>query len=66
MTTYTIQQRTQYQYEPIQEGDFDSAEAAISAMHELENNLGWRNLRIVKDDAVIECGLESDDESGDE
>jgi hypothetical protein len=62
---YIIESRTQYQYEPIPEGEFSSAEAAIAGMRELESNLGWRNLRVV--DAaghVIELGIGSlaDDE----
>ena len=46
---YSIQQHTGYQYEPILEGDFETAEAAIAAMRELETDLGWRDLRVVKD-----------------
>ena len=47
--TYTIQQHTGYQWEPVQEGDFETAEAAIAAMDVLETELGWRDLRVVKD-----------------
>lgn len=46
---YTIEQHTGYQWEAILEGDFETAEAAIAAMRELETDLGWRDLRVVKD-----------------
>ena len=73
--TYTIEQHTGYQYEPIPEGDFETAEAAIAGMRELETSHGWRDLRVVKDEGerydlsghllaheVIEYGLESDED----
>lgn len=47
-TTYSIQQLTKYQYEPIAEGYYDSMSDAIAAMRDLEANLGWRNLRVVE------------------
>ena len=47
--TYTIQQHTGYQWEPVQGGDFDTAEAAIACMRGLETGHGWRGLRVVKD-----------------
>lgn len=46
--TYTIQQHTGYLYEPIPEGDFETAEAAIACMRELETSLGCRAMRVVK------------------
>lgn len=49
-TTYTIQQYTGHQYEAIQDGDFETAKAAIAGMRELETNLGWRDLRVVADE----------------
>lgn len=50
MTTYTIQQHTGHQYESIQDGEFETAEAAIAGMRELEANLGWRDMRVIKDE----------------
>ena len=47
MTTYIIQQYTGRQYEPIPEGNFVSFDAALAGLQELENNLGWRDLRII-------------------
>lgn len=51
-TTYTVQQHTGYQYEAIKEADFETAEAAIAGMRELETNLGWRDMRVVKDEGA--------------
>lgn len=45
---FQIQQKTAFQWEPIAEGDFDSEESAMSALSELETNLGWQDLRIVE------------------
>ena len=37
------------QWEPIPEGDYATLEEAISGMRELEENLGWRRMRIVSE-----------------
>lgn len=45
-------------WEPVPEGDFPTAAAAIAAMQELEESLGWRDLRVVDEDdrRVLEQG----------
>ncbi|EFV9547688.1 hypothetical protein GB989_04850 [Shigella sonnei] len=50
MSKYIIEQHTGYQYEPIPDGEFDSQEAAINGMRELESECGFRDMRVVKDD----------------
>lgn len=44
---YEIQQKTQYHWEPIENGEFDKLEEAYAAMDELTEQLGWDNLRVV-------------------
>jgi hypothetical protein len=46
---FIVEQYTGYQYEPIHDAEFDSAHAAIRGMHELEDSMGWRGMRVVKD-----------------
>ncbi len=62
--TYQVQQCTGYQYEPIPEGDFETAEEALASMRALESNLGWRNLRVVElesqDSTVSAAGVDSE------
>ena len=50
MAKFIIEQFTGHQYEPIAEGEFDSQEAAVNGMKELESECGWRDMRVVKDD----------------
>ena len=57
--TYYIEQKTQYQWEVIPEGDFSSLNEALSGMRELETNLGWRNLRVKCPDGEIVYGQSS-------
>lgn len=64
--TYEIQGCYSGNWETIPEGEFDNFEAAEAAMRELENELGWRGLRIVETsgeypDLVLE-GLKKEDD----
>ncbi len=45
------------QWEPIPNGEFETVDEALEAMLELQNSLGWRNLRVVSDGDVVEYGL---------
>lgn len=45
---FVIQQYTGHQYEDLPEGEFDRSEQAIASMRELEQNLSWRDMRVVK------------------
>lgn len=73
---YEVHQHTGYQWESIVAGEFDTAEAAIAGMTELEDQHGWRDLRVVKqvtdDDGaivnreVVVVGQESDDDEEDD
>lgn len=50
-----------HHWEPIPDGTFASEAEAIAGMTELENELGWRGLRVVRETAdgkrtVVECG----------
>ncbi len=69
-TYYQIQQHTGYQFEPLQEGNFDTLAAAQAGMAELELDLQWRNMRIAeyvetaaehKLVQVVEYGAEGDE-----
>lgn len=71
MTNFVIEQGTynRSNWEPVPEGEFDSIEGAQNAMAEVEQNLGWRDLRIsrevvennvVTEREVVEYGLESE------
>ena len=46
--TYEIQQHTGYQFEPVPNGDFETADGAIAGMNELESELEWRDLRVIE------------------
>lgn len=46
--TYEIQGCYSGNWETIPEGEFDNLDAAEAAMRELENEHGWRGLRIVE------------------
>ncbi len=72
-TNYVIEQGTynRSNWEPVPEGEFDTLEGAQKAMVEVEENLGWRDLRIsrevcennvVTESEVIEYGFESEQE----
>jgi hypothetical protein len=70
-TYYQIQQHTGYQYEPLQEGNFDTLAEAQACMAELERDMQWRDMRIAeyaetdsehKMVQVVEYGAEGDDE----
>jgi hypothetical protein len=76
-TIYTIQQSAHNgaTWEPVPEGDFDTFQAALAAMRELQDSLGWRGLRITRDtfsgdevvdSGVLEYGLEHDPGQDDE
>lgn len=60
MSNYTIEQFVEHsnQYEPIPEGDFYTEQAALFAMHDLQNNCGFTDLRIVDS----ECHVVADSE----
>jgi hypothetical protein len=75
-TIYTIQQSAHSgaTWEPVPEGDFDTFQAALAAMRELQDNLGWRDLRITRDTIsgnevveieVLEYGMENETEDDD-
>ena len=51
MSNYTIEQFVKHsnQYEPIENGEFDTSEEAIKAKEELES-IGFDNLRVVDDE----------------
>ena len=53
MSIYTIEQFVKHanQYEPIENGEFDTSEEAIKAKEELES-IGFGNLRIVDDEGL--------------
>ena len=53
MSNYTIEQFVKHanQYEPIENGEFDTSEAALKAKEELES-IGFDNLRIVDDEGL--------------
>ena len=53
MHNYTIEQFVKHanQYEPIENGEFDTSEAALKAKEELES-IGFDNLRIVDDEGL--------------
>lgn len=53
MRNYTIEQFVKHanQYEPIENGEFDTSEAALKAKEELES-IGFDNLRIVDDEGL--------------
>lgn len=53
---YEIQQHTGYQWEPVAEGEFTTEAEAIAGMKDLETNLGWRDLRAVKQVIDAETG----------
>jgi hypothetical protein len=60
------------EWELIPEGCFESADAAIAAMADLEENLGWRNLRVTERGIdgelieVVEVGIASDEDEDDQ
>lgn len=45
---FTIEQHAG-QWEPIPEGNFETQDAALAAMRDLEESMGWRDLRVVRD-----------------
>ena len=53
MSNYTIEQFVKHanQYEPIENGEFDTSEEALKAKEELES-IGFDNLRIVDDEGL--------------
>ena len=53
MSNYTIEQFVKHanQYEAIENGEFDTSEAALKAKEELES-VGFDNLRIVDDEGL--------------
>lgn len=55
MSNYTIEQCDQNgnNYEPIPEGEFETETSAIAAMHELEKECGWTNMRVVDCDGNV-------------
>lgn len=65
MPSFVIQQYTGHQYEPIPEGEYDSAEAAITGMREMEKLLGWRAMRVVKVDDEPRTDLSGSPLTGD-
>lgn len=52
MSTYTIEQfiTDTRNWEAVPEGDFDTREEAEAALNDLEENLGWTNLRATQTD----------------
>lgn len=48
--TYQVQQGVTggHQFEPVPEGDFVSQDAAVAAMRELVDELGWDSLRVIE------------------
>jgi hypothetical protein len=73
---YAIQQSAHNgaTWEPVPEGDFDTFQAALTAMRELQDSLGWRGLRITRDtmsgnevvdSEALEYGLENEPEDED-
>lgn len=44
---YEVQQQTEYQWEPMVEGEFETEAEAIAGMENLERDLGWRDMRVV-------------------
>lgn len=70
-TTFVIEHGTynRSNWEPVQEGEFETLAGAQKAMVEVETNLGWRDLRISRETTdenvvtgreVIEYGIESE------
>lgn len=68
-TYFQIQQHTGYQFEPLQEGNYDTLPEAQAAMAELEAELHFRDMRICeyletdiehKQVRVVESGTESE------
>lgn len=55
MSNYTIEQFVKHsnQYEPMQDGEFDSEPAALSAMRDLAENCGFTNMRVVNSDGEV-------------
>jgi hypothetical protein len=45
---FVIEQQTQYQWEPVENGEFASLAEAEAAQSELEQKLGWTGMRIVE------------------
>lgn len=48
-TAYIVEQHTGHQYEPIENGNFKTLDAAKAAVSELATELGWTGLRVVLD-----------------
>lgn len=46
--TCTIEQKTEYQWEPIPNGEFQDIEDAVEAATELLENLDWTDIRIIE------------------
>lgn len=40
-------------WEPVPEGDFETAEAAFAAVEDLQDNLGWNSLRVVDENGNV-------------
>lgn len=55
MSNYTIEQFVKHanQYEPLPEGEFDTEQAALSAMRELEESCGFTDLRVVDSEGDV-------------
>lgn len=46
---YCMQQKTAYGiWEPVPEGEFETADEAVAGMRELESAMGWRDLRVIE------------------
>ncbi|BEH73322.1 hypothetical protein [Edwardsiella tarda] len=55
MCNYTIEQFVKHsnQFEPMQEGEFETEDAAIKAMQDLADICGFSNMRIVNSDGDV-------------
>lgn len=54
MSNYTIEQFVKHanQYEPVENGEFDSSDEALKAKMELES-IGFTDLRVVDDEGLV-------------
>lgn len=64
---FTIQAKSSMSFSPFYEdmdnGDFETVDAAVSAMRDLESNLGYRNMRVVDENNNVEIyGIEGDED----
>lgn len=71
---YEVQQQTEYQWEPMVDGEFETEAEAIAGLESLEHDLGWRDMRVVRqilaedggilDREVVMVGQTSDSDEG--